>query len=1067
MKFLLLLLIPSAAFAVNTCSPATVRDGTGGVDGISQYGARVSWTTNNYTVLTNHQIAYWTGSSTMPSNPNVLQLNTGATTWSGGVLGGILGGSGAPLTAGTLYYFSPFSSDTGALGSNGLFSSANVCASYVGSFTTSAAQTLAQRKPAAVRKFIPPTIPDPTTGTVSFPAITGTVWHDGVNCSTAQGCINSATGAGDGVELIAGKVYNECIYLPSNPNLVTITYVNSTTLSSGTAVFTNGQQIIFALQNGASLPVPLQIGPASDATLDPVYVVQNVSGANFGVKDNTGASVTFTTSGSGTLYALAWPTFSGTYHVLTSDAPAANLPPAGVNLDTAKYGSTLPVINNQSCFMTAGYMPTGWIVANVKITTPATGSVADPAVTPALVEMAGGHAGDHVIFDRVWFAGPARPDRLGNIGNYFGGANWGITNSVFSNEQSWIPVKQSILTASGNVISLSAGKNWYWSSAALNYSIGSTLTATITGTGAFNVYQTTSSATPVIAPGTGVTVSGATGFTVLSPASVTAGTFPLDSNSRWAVHPIGYGTVSGSTITITDMNTPSVAPCLFYSGSLGSAPGETCYNDAAAGLYLNGPGAFTDYNNRWVGATGIIGAFFDYPTQNGCGATPCQSITAQPHDIWIQRDTVGLDLNKISLQGNMPADGGYGPTRNLDELKAVYRGQETGNLLGPIITDIDPTGTCVQYPQLASSISTYATGFPWVTYQLNSDVEVSYNTLTNCAVNFEIGFNNSTQFNQFPAQRFYVHDNLMQYSLDPSSLYSGGGFGQSEAESILFATPGCWDCIFSHNTAYGRGGSQSSIDPGLYSWCNGCIWQNDIVDFTYTAGGYPDLLYNSGGADMVPLLAANGTTLISGSQGVQSNELWLPTWTTYGGGSPTSWTLGQLASYESAYSLGAGTLCIAQCTGTPNPAYTAIAAAVGWFSVPNPAQAAGSNWRLLQTSPYISGGTYHGNDGLDRGADIDALEAAQGKVSNVHPYSITSTGLTVGFLAPDGYCATVDADPSSDSGNFTPGVFTRFPNSCGNARVQNVAITGLTAHRLYTFRVNSEVSQPTITVQLP
>ena len=124
-----------------------------------------------------------------------------------------------------------------------------------------------------------------------------------------------------------------------------------------------------------------------------------------------------------------------------------------------------------------------------------------------------------------------------------------------------------------------------------------------------------------------------------------------------------------------------------------------------------------------------------------------------------------------------------------------------------------------------------------------------------------------------------------------------------------------------------------------------------------------------------------------------------------------------------------------------------------------------ANWRFIYSSPYISGAHYT-TDGLDAGANIDQLEAAQGVVSNVHTFSTTSTATTVGFLAPDSFACSIDVDPSSDSGNFTPGVFSRVSGS-GGQRVQNVSLTGLTAHVQYTLRVNCSSQQPKITIQLP
>ena len=132
------------------------------------------------------------------------------------------------------------------------------------------------------------------------------------------------------------------------------------------------------------------------------------------------------------------------------------------------------------------------------------------------------------------------------------------------------------------------------------------------------------------------------------------------------------------------------------------------------------------------------------------------------------------------------------------------------------------------------------------------------------------------------------------------------------------------------------------------------------------------------------------------------------------------------------------------------------------------------NWRLRYNSPYISGGKPAGTnpttDGLDAGADIDQIEAAQGVISNVHLF-FTALGPTISFLAPDSFSCSIDVDPSSDNGNFTPGVFSRVPGSAvsgtGRRAQQNVMLSGLTAHAQYTLRVNCSSQQPTINLQMP
>jgi hypothetical protein len=95
---------------------------------------------------------------------------------------------------------------------------------------------------------------------------------------------------------------------------------------------------------------------------------------------------------------------------------------------------------------------------------------------------------------------------------------------------------------------------------------------------------------------------------------------------------------------------------------------------------------------------------------------------------------------------------------------------------------------------------------------------------------------------------------------------------------------------------------------------------------------------------------------------------------------------------------------------------------------------------------------------------MDALEAAQGKVSNVHAFGSTSTSTTVGFLAPDSFGCAIDWGTT----NFAAGSgsFTRVANA-GGQRVQNVALSGLPADSLIYYRVDCAVQQPLGTIKLP
>jgi hypothetical protein len=112
------------------------------------------------------------------------------------------------------------------------------------------------------------------------------------------------------------------------------------------------------------------------------------------------------------------------------------------------------------------------------------------------------------------------------------------------------------------------------------------------------------------------------------------------------------------------------------------------------------------------------------------------------------------------------------------------------------------------------------------------------------------------------------------------------------------------------------------------------------------------------------------------------------------------------------------------------------------------------DYRLLSQSPYDHGYT---TDGLQEGANIDRLEAAQGKVTLVGTNQITSDSANITYVAPDSFSCSVDYG-SSDRTLIES--FTRVQDS-GGARIRNVTIGGLSAHTTYHYRVNCAVQQPT------
>jgi hypothetical protein len=117
------------------------------------------------------------------------------------------------------------------------------------------------------------------------------------------------------------------------------------------------------------------------------------------------------------------------------------------------------------------------------------------------------------------------------------------------------------------------------------------------------------------------------------------------------------------------------------------------------------------------------------------------------------------------------------------------------------------------------------------------------------------------------------------------------------------------------------------------------------------------------------------------------------------------------------------------------------------------------DFRLRHDSPFISGGAVRASDGMNLGADVDALESAQGKVMliGVGNASITASSASVTFIAPDTQGCPVDLSSTDPS---LVNSFTRVNDSGGSA-VRNIVLTSLSSRTTYYYRVNCMVQQPT------
>jgi hypothetical protein len=133
----------------------------------------------------------------------------------------------------------------------------------------------------------------------------------------------------------------------------------------------------------------------------------------------------------------------------------------------------------------------------------------------------------------------------------------------------------------------------------------------------------------------------------------------------------------------------------------------------------------------------------------------------------------------------------------------------------------------------------------------------------------------------------------------------------------------------------------------------------------------------------------------------------------------------------------------------------------GWYRL---SQTTGGNYRLQSASQYISGGIHHASDGLDIGADIDAIEAAQGHVVTTGVSGITSTAAQINFVAPDAHSCPIYLATSpwpTDATGIIP-TFVITVDLGTQPGIRNISLSSLTPQTVYYAKIMCAVEQPTL-----
>jgi hypothetical protein len=672
---------------------------------------------------------------------------------------------------------------------------------------------------------------------------------------------------------------------------------------------------------------------------------------------------------------------------------------------------------------------------------------------------------DHIVIDQSWLHGPPIPDGLGLACCIIGGNDVAIINSAMDNAENWRPTNALLAgVVTGNALALNAGSSYYGSVTPGFYSPSSETTKytcipsaanpiTFSGSaaGSFFVSMAPSTCAITVTASAGITASGV-GVTTVNSANPD---YPRDTNSICLAHigrgcytqlNVGSGTYNGSVIaSYSDTNCCGNGPAMSSNFVSAGATG--------IGIY-DGPGPFEIVNNSFKGFS-IVGPFKDQNDNNGCAGAP----TACPYiyntvDLTVQRNHFQVDPNFIITSPTWNGSWWFG--RNGPEMKQGDRILYDGNIIGPVYGG-EGSAECVD---LFTYIGfAYGSTLNTVNSEYTADVEFRNNTCTSTGAGIQMSGGSINGL--VPGQgihKIWVHNNLFDntngYLQNPEPYgATSHGFGIG-----LTATQ---DVTIDHNTWAPNQAGDGSVSVGIGITQSGSLnIANNIFNYDISAAvGVNGFAFGTSG-QITPIPAppagTQGTALLAYLHNASfNNNLMLCTWSNDQPGSLAEITQSACSTLAALYPAS---------NYFPNSG-TSLAnrvAAIGW-NAPLSYGFAGGNYRLNGLSPYISGG-HLSSDGLDMGANIDQLEAAQGRVSDVHTYQLTSTSATIAFLAPDSQGLTVDWGTSAFwTGS---GAWTRVANA-GGQRAQTVALTGLPAHGLIYYRVNGAVMQPTGTVKLP
>lgn len=796
---------------------------------------------------------------------------------------------------------------------------------------------------------------------------------------------------------------------------IVIPNVGSNNFTSS-APLANGYQLMF--KSTGRLPAPL--------TANRWYTVINSGGATSLTFSLSG--VTLTSAGSGTFSAVDLGGAAGTQQyivgypralkpvIIRTSTPDNQFTPAGVRTSPAwktKMATLkLTTVGNSYHNVIQGF---GFLASNIRFVgiefthgdNSAEASTSnDPQPWYGLFTTAPDDS--NIVIDRCYVHGLGYPNRLYRAFPSYDGHNMAIINSYLSNLDYWHSVYTGLtVTKTSNTQFTIAPGTHHMGAITPTLANKATVNFRGAGSGTAIVYFDMSgkftvnfppSITPGSCTGTGVAC------TVLNTQAPGTGScsysdaWPKNANGRTAAGAIACIPIVGGAIA-----TPIQADAF---SSVDATEGAQSF---IAGL---GPGPWIITNNYFSGS-GIVMHFDD---SGGSEYTR--------GDYTIQRNTFNTPFTEM-FGGPISNGLRYGHRQPL-EWKGGQRRRVDGNIFDGSFAEDTLSSVFVDDTPRAGGYS--------------SDFDLTNNTFQHGPGGFEFSMSIDayTPVSK-PPQRMRAKNNLF-WDINGWTYHSATvayGLGWTVQSGY-----GNEDIIFDHNTVYDNRGPADSLMHWVQMPTEGMSITNNFLFYADAPLFVSENVTNCNATDKTFMDCA----FISGpghpSYTFAENVI-IPSW--------TNSSIPSGAVNPSTVSSAFKGLSDTVVTGKDVPSRIA---SIGWK---NPSTTGTPDFHLLPTinskgpNPYLSRST----DGSAVGADIDALEAAQGKVRNVQVLSLQSSSAQIAFRAPDSFGCSVDYSTDTALGTFT-----RVDNR-GGSRPQNVTLSGLTAGTTYYYRVNCAVEQPT------